>query len=353
MIDHRQQLSAILYAAAQYGASDIHLSPGHYPTLRIDWRLVPLTNQSILDRETLEGLISILVGDKQEEFLKNREISFGYDLEGKSRFRVTTYRVHGALAATLRFIPDEIRSLQDLHLPAVIKVFTQLTQGLVLVVGPSGHGKSTTIAGLVNAINQERAEKVVTIEQPIEHVFKADKSIIEQREVGTDTESMSQALDTALKTDTSVIVTGSMGDSQMMGALMTAAENGHVVFGSLLALTASDAVNRFLAAFPLAEREQARIQFANAISGIIAQRLIPQIKGGLVPAIEVLVATPAVRAHIHDNRINQLDQDIETGYDSGMISLNRSLAGLVRQQEITLEQAETYSLNPSAISSLM
>lgn len=352
-MDYKQYATELLLTAAQQGASDLHLSPGHYPVMRVDSRLVSLTNKKILDRETLEGIVFFLLAGRKEEFLSSREIDFAYELEQKARFRVNVYHTNGNVAATMRFIPDRIRTIEELNLPPIVKIFTKLSQGFVLVVGPNGHGKSSTMAALIDLINKERTEKIVTIEDPIEYIFTSDKSIIDQREVGDDTHSFHKALRSTFRQDINVIMVGELRDYETMSAAVTAAETGHLVFASLHTNSAAQTIERMIDTFPAAQQSQIRTQLANTISGIVSQRLVPRIKGGLIPAVEVMIATTAVRTQIRDNRLKQLDLVVETSYDMGMISLDRSLADLVRRKEITLEKAEFYSLNPSGLRSLL
>ncbi len=353
MTDYKTYLDELLLTTAQEGASDLHLSPGHYPIIRVDSRLLPLTNKTILDRETLEGIVFILLGDRKERFLTQRELDFSYEFDQKARFRVNAYFTQGNVAATMRFIPDSVRTIEELNLPLIVKIFTRLSQGFVLVVGPNGHGKSTTLAALVDLINRERTEKIVTIEDPIEYIFKSDKSVIDQREVSQDTHSFHRALRSTFREDINVIMVGELRDYETMSAAVTAAETGHLVFASLHTNSASQTIERIIDSFPAAQQNQIRSQLANTISGVISQRLIPRIKGGLIPAVEVMIATTAVRTQIRDNRLKQLDLVIDTSYDMGMISLDRSLSELVRRKEITIEKAEFYSLNPSSLRSLI
>ncbi|MDP3696578.1 MAG: PilT/PilU family type 4a pilus ATPase [Candidatus Taylorbacteria bacterium] len=354
MSDFKQQLEDLLMTAGQNNASDIHLSPGNYPILRIDGRLIPLSNKKILDSETLEGLASVLLGDERKvRFVSEKEIDFSYESNQGTRFRVNVYYTQGRIAATLRLVPNQIKSIEDLGLPPIIKVFSKLSQGFVLVVGPNGHGKSTTLAALVDLINKERAEKILTIEDPIEYIFTPEKSIIDQREVYQDTFSFHKALRSAFRENVNVVMVGEMRDYETMSAAVTAAETGHLVFGSLHTNSASQTVERIIDTFPPNQQSQIRNQLANTISGIVSQRLIPRIKGGLIPAVEVMIATPAVRTLVRDNRPRQLDLVIETSQEAGMISLNRSLADLVRSKEIALERAQFYSQNPSELKELI
>ena len=354
MADYKQQLEDLLLAAGQNNASDIHLSPGNYPILRIDGRLIPLSNKKILDSEVLEGLASVLLGEeRRSRFVSEKEIDFSYESIKGTRFRVNVYYTQGRVAATLRLVPTQIKSIEDLNLPQIIKVFSKLSQGFVLVVGPNGHGKSTTLATLVDLINKERSEKIITIEDPIEYIFTPEKSIIDQREVYQDTFSFHKALRSAFRENVNVIMVGEMRDYETMSAAVTAAETGHLVFGSLHTNSASQTIERIIDTFPPNQQTQIRNQLANTISGIISQRLIPRIKGGLIPAVEVMIATPAVRTLVRDNRPRQIDLVIETSQEAGMISLNRFLADLVRRKEISLERAQFYSQNPSELKELI
>jgi twitching motility protein PilT len=346
MENPQKYIEELLTAAAQNGASDIHLSPATYPTLRIDSRLVPLLNHQILSTDTLHELVQSLIGPEcQNRFLSEKEMDFAVEV-GHSRFRANVYQSRGAYAATLRVIPNEIKTLEELNLPPVLKVFTKLSQGFVLIVGPNGHGKSTTIAALLNLINKERGEKIITIEDPIEYIFTPEKSIIDQREVYQDTLSFSTAIRSSLRENINILMIGDLRDYDTMSAAVTAAETGHLVFATLHTNSASQTIERIIDSFPPSQQSQIRNQLASTLSGVISQRLIPRIQGGLIPAVEVMIATAAVRTLIRDNKSRQLDQTIETSQDIGMISMDKSLADLVRQKEITLERAEFYSINP-------
>ena len=354
MADAKQYLEELLLTTAQQGATDLHLSPGHYPTIRIDSRLIMLSNQKILDKETMEGLVFALLGEERKaRFLSEKELDFSYELEGKNRFRVDAYQTKGGLAASLRLTPNEIKTIDELNLPQITKIFSKLSQGFVLVVGPNGHGKSTTLAAIVDMINKERAEKIVTIEDPIEYIFAPNKSIIDQREVYQDTFSFHKAIRSTFRQNANVIMVGEMRDYETMSAVVTAAETGHLVLTSLHTNSASQTIERIIDSFPPNQESQIRNQLANTISGIISQRLIPRIKGGLIPAVEVMIATPAIRTLIRDNRPKQMDMVIETSQDMGMISLDRSLADLVRKKEISWERAEFYSLNQAELKNLL
>jgi len=352
--DHKKQIAEFLVVMAQKGGSDLHLSPGHYPTIRIDSRLVPLTEYKILDKQQLEGLIlSMLTDGPKQKFLAEKELDFAYELSNKLRFRVNIYQTRGSFAGAWRLIPEEIKTIEELSLPPIVKIFSKLSQGFVLIVGPNGHGKSTTVASIIDLINHERAEKIITIEDPIEYIFTPDKSIIDQREVHFDTVSFSRALRSTFRENVNVIMVGEMRDYDTVSTAVTAAETGHLVFASLHTNNAAQSIERIIDIFPPDQQRQIISQLANTISGVVSMRLIPRIKGGLVPAVEVMIANAAVRNLIRDGRVQQLNLAIDTGSESGMISLNRSLADLVHRGEISMEQAEFYSLNPVELRSLI
>jgi len=345
-------LNSLLKITAQNNASDLHISPGHYPTIRVDGRLITLVDQKILDSEMAKELIFALLDDKKDRFLSEKELDFSYAL-GDIRFRVNTYQTRNGYAASLRLVPNEIRTIEELELPPILKIFSKLSQGFILIVGPTGHGKSTTLASLINLINKERSEKIITIEDPIEYIFTPDKSVIDQREVYQDTFSFHKALRATFRENVNVIMVGELRDYETMSAAVTAAETGHLVFASLHTNSASQTIERLIDSFPSNQQPQIRSQLASTLSGVISQRLLPRTKGGLIPAVEVMIATPAVRALIRDSRPKQLDLVIETSQDVGMISLDRSLADLVRRKEISIEKAEFYSLNPSEFKNLL
>ena len=349
MADYQQYLYELLTTAAQHGASDLHLSPGHFPVVRIDGHLVALTNKRILDAETLNGLIGMMLGQRQQEFQARHDLTFAYELDQKIRFRVHAYQTEGYWAATLRYVPDQIRAVEELNLPPVVKVFTKLAHGLVVVASPSGQGRTTTLASLIDLVNHERAEKIITVEQPIEYVLQSDKSVVDQRQIGVDAGSAVEAIAQTGNQDANVLMVGDIASAAEVNALMYAAETGHLVFAGMTATGASHAIERIIDLFPLDFQPYARNRLAATISGIIAQRLIPRIKGGLIPAVEVMIATTAIRTHIRDNKPRQLDATIETSQDMGMIPLDRSLADLVRRNEISIERAEFYSRDPSRI----
>ena len=335
---------------AENDASDLHISPSHYPSIRVDSRLLQVADTQILDSETTSGLVLELVGpERQDRFLAEKELDFSYEYAEKFRFRVNAYHTRGGMAASLRLISNKIRTVEELNLPSIVKIFSRLSQGFVLVVGPNGHGKSTTLAAIVDLINKERAEKIITIEDPVEYKFTPNKSIIDQREIYQDTFSFHKAIRSTFRQNVNVIMVGEMRDYETMSAAVTAAETGHFVLASLHTNSASQTIERIIDSFPPNQQAQVRNQLANTISGIISQRLIQRVRGGLIPAVEVMIATTAVRTLIRDNRPRQLDLVIGTSQDVGMIPFDRSLADLVRRKEISVERAEFYSLNPAEL----
>lgn len=353
-INTKQEIDGLLINTAQEGASDLHLSVSRYPTLRIDGRLVPLTNREMLTAGKAKELIySLLERDKIEEFEKNKELDFSYEFEGKIRFRVNIFYQRGFISAAFRLITTEIRTLEDLSIPSRVYDFTKPSQGFVLVVGPSGHGKSTTLAALIDRINHQKYAHVVTIEDPIEYIYTQDKCIIDQREVHSDTDSFSKALRSIFREDADVILVGEMRDAETIGTAITAAETGHLVFATLHTNNAPQTIDRIIDSFPAEQQNQIRAQLAGNLLGIVSQRLIPKIEGGRIPAVEIMIANSAVRNLIRENKNHQLDLVINTSADEGMVSLNSYLADLVKNREISLENAEIYSTNVNDLRMIM
>lgn len=354
MDDLKQKLNNLLLMAAQQNASDLHIAVGRRPTLRIDGALLPLSKEPILTSEMTEGLVlSLLTEEQKAKFLKNKEIDFSYTYEDKARFRTNVFFQRGYMAAALRLIPSMMRTIEDLNLPPILHDFTRLSQGFVLVTGPAGHGKSTTLAALIDEINHKRTEHIITIEDPIEYVFIQDRSIISQREAETDTPSFHQALRSLLRQDPDVIMIGEMRDPETISTAMTAAETGHLVFSTLHTNSASQTIDRIIDSFPAGQQGQIVSQLSAVLVGIISERLLPRLAGGRLPACEILLANAAVRNLIRERKSYQIDLVIETNLQEGMVSLNRALAGLVKRKEISLENAELYSLNPAELRILL
>jgi len=340
--------------AAKENASDLHFAVGRRPTLRIDGRLTFLTKEEVFTKEIVEGMVySLVPEDRHEQFLKDRELDFSYALSDKARFRVNVYFQRGNMAAALRLIPFKIKTVDELNLPPVLHDFARPSQGFLLVVGPAGHGKSTTVAALVDEINHKKTNHIITVEDPIEYVFSQDRCIIDQREVASDTPTFHRALRSVLRQDPDVIMIGEMRDPETIQTAITAAETGHLVFSTLHTNSASQTLDRIIDSFPAAQQNQIKSQLAATLVGIVSQRLIPRLSGGRIPSCEVMITNSAIRNLIRENKIYQIDLVIETSIQEKMISLNRSLANLVRQGEISLESAQMYALNPAELASLL
>ncbi len=347
------QLNEILDVAIREKASDVHMSVGQPPILRISGRLIPLAkSKSFSEEESREVIFSLISEEQKNKFLAEKEIDFSYNFENKARFRVNIFLQRGYVSAALRLIPTEIKNIEELNLPPIIHEFTRQPQGFVLVTGPSGQGKSPTLAELIDEINHTRAEHIITIEDPIEYLFKDDRSIIKQREVFQDTLSFARALKSTFREDPNVIMVGEMRDPETIATTITAAETGHLVFATLHTNSAAQTIHRIVDSFPAGQQGQIRAQLSGSLIAVISQRLVPRIKGGLIPACEILLNNPAVANLIRENKIHEIPLVIETSSEIGMISLNRYLANLVRAKEVDLRVAQSYSLNPAEVQSL-
>lgn len=344
-----QELEDLLLNTLRINASDLHLAVGYKPTVRIDGNLLPLQDFSVLTVEHARNLAFALLGERKDIFLEKKETDFSYAFRDKARFRVNVFFEKGFVSSALRLIPSKIRSLEELNLPTTLHRIPKLKQGFVLLTGPSGHGKSTTLAALVDEINHNEAQHIITIEDPIEYLFIGDKSIVNQREIGGDTKSFHNALSSILREDPNVIMIGEMRDPETIAAALTAAETGHLVFSSLHTNNASQTVDRIIDVFPPEQQNQIRLQLANTLSAIISQRLLPRISGGRIPATEIMFSSSAVSNLIREAKAHQLDLVIETSLENGMISLNRALSELVRRGEVTPEVAMAYTLNPAEL----
>lgn len=348
------RLKELLNLTIKEQASDLHISCGHLPILRIAGTLVPLRKQKKISQSDSQGLAQALMQEAQwQRFVKEKEIDFSYKLENIARFRVNIFFQRGNISCALRLVPSKIPTLEDLNLPSVLHEFALANQGFVLITGPSSQGKSTTLAALLDEINHRRADHIITIEDPIEYVFAEDRAIIDQREVYQDTLSFAKALRSTFRQDPDVIMVGEMRDPETIGTAITAAETGHLVFATLHTNSASQSVHRIVDAFPPEQQSQIRAQLSSSLLGIVSQRLVPRIKGGLIPACEIMIATPATANLIRENKIHELPLVIETSVEKGMISLNRSLTSLVKRKEISLESALSYSLNPAELKILL
>ena len=345
----QQELEDLFLSTLRLNASDLHLSAGYKPTVRVDGALWPLDEFSVLTPELASDLAYQLLGERKETFLEKKELDFSYSFKDKARFRVNVFFEKRFISSALRLITSEIKTIEELNLPTALHRISKLKQGFVLLTGPSGHGKSTTLASVIDEINHLRVEHIITIEDPIEYLFIGDKSLINQREIGQDTKSFHNALSSILREDPNVIMIGEMRDPETIAAALTAAETGHLVFSSLHTNSASQTVNRIIDVFPSNQQNQIRLQLASTLSAVISQRLLPRISGGRIPAAEIMFSNNAVSNLIRENKAHQLDLVIETSLEGGMISLNRSLAELVRRGEVASEVALAYSLNPEEL----
>jgi twitching motility protein PilT len=340
----------ILNEAIKKGASDVHISTGKPAIIRIDDDLIPYKKEKILNGKDTARLVNELMDVNQQKlFEDNKEVDFAYNFGKKARFRTNIFIQRGSCAAALRLVPRDIKTIEELDLPQVLKEFTNNHQGLFLAVGPAGHGKSTTIASMIDLINRNRAEHIITIEDPIEYIFTQDKSIINQREVFADTLSFQRALRSALRQDPDVLFVGEMRDLETISTALTIAETGHLVFSTLHTNNASETIDRMIDVFPPHQQEQIRFQIASSLLGIISQRLIPRKDGGRVPATEILKANTAIRNTIREGKTYQIVNSIQTGSAEGMMTLDSSLVDLVKKNKINKEDAIFYSTDKSYI----
>ncbi|PIR71774.1 MAG: type IV pili twitching motility protein PilT [Candidatus Nealsonbacteria bacterium CG10_big_fil_rev_8_21_14_0_10_37_25] len=355
MPDYNNQLKELLSITVAEQASDLHLSVDHPPILRLAGSLIPLVKKKKLSSEDTKNFADSLMTEEQKQrFLEKKEVDFSYNfVEEGARFRVNVFFQRGNVSCALRLIPARIPTIKELNLPPILHQFVVPSQGFILVTGPSSHGKSTTLAVLIDEINHSRTDHIITIEDPIEYIFEDDRSIIDQREVYQDTLSFARASRSTFRQDPDVIMVGEMRDPETMATAITAAETGHLVFTTLHTNSASQTIHRIVDSFSPAQQGQIRAQLSGSLLGIVSQRLIPRIKGGLIPACEVLLNTPAVANLIRENKIHEIPLVIETSAEMGMISLNRALADLVKRKEITLENALNYSLSPAELKMLI
>ena len=340
-------LEELLGVVVAEGGSDLHLYAGGPPVIRVSGVLLPLTKYPALTPPETEAILrSIVPEDRWEVFEKTQSIDLSYAHKEAARFRVNGYRTQGVSAIAMRFVPREIRTFADLNLPQILSVFTQREQGFFLVVGPVGHGKSTTLAAMINYINDTRAEHVLTIEDPIEYVFAPKKSMIHQREVHIDTPDFHTALESAFREDVDVVMVGEMRDYETISSAVTAAETGHLVFSTLHTNNAAQTIDRIIDMFPAEQQGQVRVQLSGSLAGIFSQRLVPRVSGGLIPAYELLINTNAVANLIRQGQTHEVGAIIQTSSEDGMIDMDRMLADLVRKGEITIEHAYEHAMDP-------
>lgn len=344
----------LLQQTVELNASDLHLVAGVPPTLRLDGELRSVASAGILTGDIIsEGLKQVLTSDQIERLTVNKEIDFSLSFSDKARFRVNAYTQKGSLAAAFRKIPLDIPDLDKLNLPKIVRNFTNLRQGLVLVTGPTGHGKSTTLAAIINEINKTRSTHIVTIEDPVEFVFKPIKSIISQREMRSDTHSWQVALRSVLREDPDVVLVGEMRDFETISSAMTIAETGHLVFGTLHTNSAGQTIDRIVDVFPEDQQNQVRLQLSAVLEAVFSQRLISSVNGGRVVTHEVMLGSTAIKTAIREGKSHQIDSIIQTSLELGMSTLEHSLANLVREGKITMEVAQEWSMRPDELNRLI
>jgi twitching motility protein PilT len=354
MSEHKQALNDLIEIVVKEGASDLHLSEGRPPIIRVSGFLIPLVKLPPLTKEDMEGLFSVLLSpSNKKEFELDMEVNFAWSGDNERRFRCNAYMSVGRLNIAMRLIPKDIKTFSELNLPPILETFAKKQQGFFLVVGPVGVGKSTTLATMVETINRERLEHIITIEDPIEYLFEPKKALIDQREVKIDTPDFHMALKGVFRQDADIVMIGEMRDKETISTAVSAAETGHLVISTLHTNTASQTVERIIDSFPSDQQGQIRLQLAGSLLGIFSQRLIPRISGGLVPAYELLINNAAVSNLIREKRTHEIASVIETSSGEGMIDLNRCLAELVRNGEITVENAFLYSTNPRTLERML
>ena len=334
--------------------SDLHIVAGAPPTLRVGGRLSAIENTPVLNPEQTQILINPLLTKEQQEYVTlHKEIDFGYQFGDKGRFRINVYHAKGALAAALRLIPKEIRSIDELQLPDIFHQFTSYKQGLILVTGPTGEGKSTTLAAMIEEINQQRPEHILTIEDPVEFIFESKKSIISQREMNQDTQDWGLALRSAMREDPDVVLVGEIRDYETIASAVTVAETGHLVLTTLHTNTATQTMDRMIDVFPAHQQGQIRQQLASSIKAVVSQRLVPTLDGGQTAAVEVLVANSAVKNLIRESKTHLIENVIQTSSAEGMILMETSLVTKVRQGIISKDRAREFSFRPDIFDQLM
>lgn len=340
-------IKALLDTVISEGGSDLHLSAGSHPIIRVSGSLVPLMQYPELTAEQTEAILkSILPEGRWQHFEQLQSVDFSHAHTKEARFRVNGYVAQGSVTMAMRLIPHQISTFQALNLPPILEVFTQRQQGFFLLVGPVGQGKSTTMAAILERINQTRAEHIVTIEDPVEYLFTPAKSLIHQREIHIDAPDFAAALQASFREDVNVIMVGEMRDQETISSAVTAAETGHLVLSTLHTNNAAQTIDRIIDMFPPGQQDQVRVQLAGSLAGIFSQRLVPRIAGGLIPAYELLINNSAIANLIREGRTHEISTVIQTSSQEGMIDMDRSLAELVRRGEVTIEHAYERAMDP-------
>ncbi|MBI2009284.1 type IV pilus twitching motility protein PilT [Candidatus Saccharibacteria bacterium] len=347
-------MEVLLDEVVKRKASDLHLQVGQPPMLRVDGNLMPSQTQTRLTEQVVETLVFALLDEDQKQILlRDKEFDFSFAFGDLGRFRVNAFHERGNLAAALRLIANEIKTIEQLGLPKIINKFAQYPRGLVLITGPTGSGKSTTLAALIDKINSEKASHIITVEDPIEYTHQSKRSLVVQREVHYDTYSFSAALRSALREDPDVVLIGEMRDLETIAAAITIAETGHLVLATLHTNSAAQSIDRMVDVFPPHQQPQVRSQLGNILMAICSQRLIPALGGGRVAATEILIATPAVRNIIREDKNYQLEAVIQTGAQHGMQSMDRTLVNLIHSGVISYDEARNYAVDVEELDRLM
>jgi twitching motility protein PilT len=353
-MDYKQEIQNLIQTVVAEGASDLHISEGRYPTLRVSGDLIPLVKKAVLSGADCEGLTSaLLTEDQRKRLMANKDVDFSYSSPDGARFRGNAFYQRGFVGSALRLIPKQVKTLAELNLPEALGLFARREQGFFLVVGAVGQGKSTTLASLVELVNSERAEHIITIEDPIEYIFTQNKSIIDQREVRYDTEDFATALRSMFRQDVNVAMIGEMRGPETIATAVTAAETGHLIFSTLHTNNAAQTIDRIIDSFPGDQQNQIRTQLAGSLIGVFSQRLVPRISGGRIPAYELMLNNNAIGNLIREARTHEINSVIETSREDGMISMNFSLAELVRRGEIAAEEALSHTLDVKGLERLM
>lgn len=348
------KINDLLKAVLDTGSSDLHLVVGSPPTLRTHGKLGFIANEPVLEAAVASQIILETMNPEQKNhFLSEKEWDYSYAIPGVARFRVNAYTQKNSVAAAFRLIPEIIPTIDDLKLPSICHTFAQLHQGFILVTGPTGQGKSSTLAAILEEINVTRAEHIVTIEDPVEFVYQNKKSIVSQREVGGDTQTFGRALKSVLREDPNVVLVGEMRDLETMKAAMTTAETGHLVFATLHTNSAAQTVDRVIDSFPEEQQEQIRSQLANSLEAVFSQRLVPTKDGKRAVVVEVMVSTPAIKSNIREGKTHQIDNVIQTSQEMGMILLESSLANLVNRGVVDKDVAYKYANHPTVLARLI
>jgi twitching motility protein PilT len=352
-ITNFNSINDLLSLAVDKGASDLHISVGYPPLLRINGDLLPVPSQVLTQEKVSQLFTEILQENQKKQLMNYLDIDFSYTHTTGNRFRINIFHKQGQLAGAFRLIPSKIRTITDLGMPSILQDFTTVANGLVLITGPTGSGKSTTIASVIQEINLTQARHIITIEDPVEYLFPRAKALVNQREVGKDVRSWTRGLREILREDPDVVLVGEMRDYETIALTITAAETGHLVFSTLHTNSASQTIDRIIDVFPDVQQAQIRAQLANVIHAVVSQRLIPLKSGGRKAVCEIMIATPAIRNAIREKKTYQIDNMIQTSSELGMISLEKSLVNLIRSGEITLDEAQAYTVKHNDLISLL